>query len=777
MKSSKLWVRGAMCGLVGCLLIAACIPATDKDDDDDDGSAAGAESGGGKGGTGSGGNSGEDSGVGGAPEGGNSGGTSGAPGTSGDAGQAGEGTAGGDGPGGTAGTGGTAGIGGSGGTSGSGGSSGSGGKPPVTDYEDVGRGTTGPLVFQVTSVQSPAVPGQALSYAITVGNTGDVAASNVSVLMRLPVGMSVAYAADALPDTDNGCGNYVCDPNEEATWTLGSLPAQSTQTIWVRGNILATVGEGDEVAPLFRLSAKDQDVLNITRPTPVQAVAPAELTLTASADPVVAGQLVELSLDIGQTGATPLAGAALRLELPGSLQVESVSDSGKVTGNEVSWTIGAVAVGASFHRSIWVKVHPKAVPGDVLNPRASLTFDGGLEVDDVAQVPLSVVPEAEPLSLTVTQLNGPAAPGGTVAYQMTVANTALRAVDGITMALQVPPEVSFAYAQDSEPDTANGCSNYVCAAHEEAPWTIGTLEAGTSKTVTVIATVPANAAGSGTLITTPFAVRAAGINPVNALKTVPVFAKPASQLILGTEVSPVVPGQTFTYDLDVGQVGAKALAATKLVAYLPSGVTVGTISDGGTVKDGMVTWDLATVGVAETRHRSVQVTVPADAAAGSTLMARSRLSYTDGLELDAQSEYPVSVVAEPLALGVTLTAAPAIGVPGQKVLYSTTIKNNSARAVDNLRLLLRTGDYSFGYAADADPDTDNGCGNYVCGFGEEASWTFATLKPGGSTLITANATVLASLTGGSLLVSHQVLTATELGGTILLQKTVPTKTP
>jgi hypothetical protein len=616
-----------------------------------------------------------------------------------------------------------------------------------------------------------------LNYAITIGNTSDVAVEGVNVLVRLPVGLAVAYAADAMPDVGSYCGNYVCDPNEEATWNVGSLPAQSTQTIWVRATVLNTVGDGDEVAPLFRLNAKDLDVLNITRPTPVQASAPAELTLTADADPVVPGQLVELSLDIGQTGATPLAGAKLRLELPGALQAKSVSDDGKISSNEVSWTIGTIPVGASFHRSLWVKVHPGATPGDVLNPRASLTFDGGAEVDDVAQVPLSVVPKQEPLSLTISQLNGPAAPAGTIVYQMTIANTALRAVDDIALTLQMPPEITIAYAQDSQPDINSYCGNYVCGAGEEAPWTIGTLEAGTSQTVTIVATVPANVAGSGTLITTPFALRAPGINPVNVLKTVPVYAKSAAQLILGTEVSPVAPGQTFTYDLDVGQVGAKALAAAKLTAFMPTGVTVKSVSDDGTDDAGVVTWDLGAVGVAETRHRSVEVTLADDAVAGSTLFARSRLSYTDGIELDAQSEYPVSVVAEPLALGVTLAAAPAVGVPGKQVLYTTTIKNNAARAVDGVALLLRTGDFSLGYAADADPDINSYCSNYICGFGEEAPWTLGSLKAGGTSLITANTTVLASLTGGSLLVSRQILTATDLGGTIFLQKTVPTKTP
>lgn len=637
------------------------------------------------------------------------------------------------------------------------------------------RATSGPLVFQVTAAQSPAVVGQRQLYAVTIGNTSDVAVEGVSVLLRVPDGLEFYYSQDAIP-TSSACVNGTCSPKEEASWSVGTLAPRSSFTIYVNPLVLNTVGNGSSVAPLFRVTATGVDQVDVTKTTPVQTTPPAELSLTADADPVVTGQEVELNLDVGQIGATPLAAGKLELELPGGLLARHVSDGGTVTDGKVVWDLGDVSVGSTLHRSIIAKVHSQAVSGDVLNPRASFTFTGGLELDNVAQLPLSVVPEKPVLSLTVVEQNSPLTPTGALLYQVTVANTGLRAIDDVRLGLSVPPELSFYYSQDATP-TSSACTNGTCSGGEQAVWSLASLPAGTSETFTVNGWAVANAAGDGTLVSTPFWLRAPGINPINALKTVPVYSKPAGQLVLGTAVSPVTPGQTFVYDLDVGQVGAAALNATSLTVQLPNEVSVGAISDGGTAAGKVVTWDLGKVAVAAATHRTVEVTVGEGVVPGAALFARARLSYTGGAELDAQSELTVAVVAEPLPLSVKVEATPGdAAVIGASQLYKTTIKNQAARAVDDVSLSLRVPGFSFYYTTDADPDS-SACTNGTCSLGEQAFWTLASIKAGATSVITVNPTVTPTLTGGSLLVLRQRLTATELGGTIFLQKTLPTKSP
>jgi trimeric autotransporter adhesin len=655
------------------------------------------------------------------------------------------------------------------------GGSGAGVPPRPPEGEGTGRITTGPLVFQVTAAQSPAVVGQRVLYAVTIGNMSDVAVEDVSVLLRMPEGLEFYYTQDAIPSS-TGCGNGYCSPKEEPSWNVGTLAPRSSFTIYVNPVVLNTVGNGSSVAPLFRITATGVDQVDVTKTTPVQVSPSAELSLTASADPVVAGQEIELSVDVGQIGATPLAAGKLELELPGGLLPRAASDGGTVTDGKVVWDLGGVSVGSTLHRSLTAKVHSQTPSGEVLNPRASFTYTGGLDVDNIAQLPLSVLPEAPPLSLTVVEQNSPLTPTGQLLYQVTVANTGLRAIDDVSLGVSVPPELSYYYTQDATP-ASTGCGNGTCSSGEQAGWSLASLPAGTSETFTINASAVANAAGDGTLVSTPFWLRAPGVNPINRLKTVPVYSKPAAQLVLGTAVSPVTPGQTFTYDLDVGQVGASALNGSTLTLELPASLKAGAISDGGTSAAGVVTWDLGNVAVAGTLHRTIEVTVDADVVPGAVLRARSRLTYTGGAELDAESELAVAVVAEPLPLSVKVEATPAdFATIGASQLYKTTIKNQAARAVDNVVLLLRVPGFSYYYTTDADPDS-TGCGNGTCSLGEIASWTIASIKAGATSVVTVNPTVTPTLTGGSLLTFRQRLTATDLGGSIFLQKTLPTKSP
>src|SRR5690606_6862867 len=115
----------------------------------------------------------------------------------------------------------------------------------------------------------------------------------------------------------------------------------------------------------------------------------------------------------------------------------------------------------------------------------------------------------------------------------------------------------------------------------------------------------------------------------------PVNAKAAAEHHLGASKTPVVPGDTFSYTLHVGQVGAASLQNTKLALQLPAGLTAKSISDGGVDEGGgNIVWDVGTVAVAAHAKRSVEVTVGADFPVATVREARSELRYDGGAEVD-----------------------------------------------------------------------------------------------------------------------------------------------
>jgi hypothetical protein len=263
---------------------------------------------------------------------------------------------------------------------------------------------------------------------------------------------------------------------------------------------------------------------------------------------------------------------------------------------------------------------------------------------------------------------------------------------------------------------------------------------------------------------------------LHLMKTAPVIGRPGAELAIGTEVEPVALGQSYTYEVDVGNVGAASLQGTEVVALLPPGATVGAISDGGALSSaGRVVWNLGAVPVAAALRRTVTVTSPTGVPSGTLLQARAFLTYEGGNEVDAVAEHVAVALPEALPLDVSVAATPSPAVPGQRILYTATITNTSARSIDGIALMARVPrGLQYHYTTDADPDSAN-CGNSTCSEGEEGFFSLGSLAPGASALVSINPMVAATLGRGSLIPATQYVTAANLEGTITLQKTVATQ--
>ena len=375
-------------------------------------------------------------------------------------------------------------------------------------------------------------------------------------------------------------------------------------------------------------------------------------------------------------------------------------------------------------------------------------------------VSLTVKPH---LLLDVT-VGGPVSADGRALYTMTVSNVSTRPVDDVSMVFTVPPELSFHYTTDAEPN-ASICGNGVCTDGEEASWALATLAAGESRTITVNASVLAGVL-SGTLVNTSIRVTTTDENVIDNVtvnKVVAVNNDPMSQLAISASKDPVMPNDSLTLTFDVGNIDNAALDNLELRAMLPAGVTVVNISDGGSqdATTGDVIWEVTSLAVGNTLRRNVDVTVDDSVIAGQILATRAELRHDDGVDLDASAEYAVTVVTDTFPLLIDISATPDPVVADGHLLYDITVSNTSAVPVNEVTVLLRVPpELSFHYTTDAEPNASI-CGNGVCTDGEEASWALATLAAGESRTITVNASVLAGVLSGTLVNTSIRVTATD----------------
>jgi hypothetical protein len=634
----------------------------------------------------------------------------------------------------------------------------------------------GPLVVELAVAADPVVPTGRLRYSLSVGNVSARAVDGVSVLLRVPTGLALNYVNDVQPDTSY-CGNGVCTADEEATWMLGSIAPGTRQVIDVDAYVVPEAKDGDTIAATFKVSGPAITAINVSKSAKVVAKPSAQLSLGAPKDTLKAGETVRLALDVGQIGLVGLVNTELRLAVPPGLTVGTISDGGSqaMPGADVVWTVGDVPVGTAVRRTVDVTVAAPVPAGALLTTHASLKFDGGADIDATADHTIAVVPAPLPLQVAVSTFGHPAVPAGRVLYTITVSNVSAREVDAVGLRMIIPQGIDFSTVGDAEPDSSY-CGNGVCSATEEATWALGTIAAGASRTVHVNGYVPPSTVSDGVLINATFRVDAPEVELTRVVKTVPVFGKPGAQLVLGTAKGPVTAGDSFTWDVDVGQIGATSLNGAELRLALPAGLTVGTISDGGSqAASGEIVWPIDHISVGASVHRQVSVTAPAGSAPGTVMLGRAALSYEGGSPIDAVAEHAVTVVAAAPPLKLEVVATPNPVAPNARVLYTMTLTNTSARELTAVNVLLRTPiGAAFASVQDADPDSSY-CGNGVCTENEEGSWIIASIPAGMNRMITVNALVSNTVVPGSLIAASTRVDAKDLATPLNAWITVPTK--
>ena len=468
-----------------------------------------------------------------------------------------------------------------------------------------GTTATPPLAFDVSTLTDPAVPGGRLHCTITIGNRSSAAIGGVSLNMSLPVGLQFNFSNDAAPNATTCGGTSTCSSSAMASWTIGSIPARESRTITINALVLTTVADGTSLNTSFTLNATGMNATNLIKTTQIQMQPSSQLATGTATYPVLPGGRFTLDLDAGQLGVNALAGTALQVTLAAGLTVASISDGGTETvPGVVTWNIGAVGVGAALHREVDVTVDGSVPAGSILATRATLTYDGGLAVDAAAEYAIPVAMTLPDLTLKTAIEPAPTAPNGRLNEIITVTNRGTRAVDAVTLWFRVPVGIQFNFSNDSAPNLASCAGVSTCAPGAEASWTLGTIAAGASVTISMGSYVQQAMVGNGNLIRSEFILGGTAATEVHAVKTIQVLDNPGAQLALSATANPVTNSQAFTYNVDVGQIGNTALANTAVRVRLPAGVNVGTISDGGTqLASGEIAWTIGNVAVSSFLRR------------------------------------------------------------------------------------------------------------------------------------------------------------------------------
>lgn len=433
---------------------------------------------------------------------------------------------------------------------------------PITVSADV-------AVFK-TADSSPAIPGGTFRYTIQVTNAGPSDAQDVTLIDAVPALLqNPEYSVD---------GGITFLP-WVTPYKLGTLAAGITRTILIRGTLSASsVGNIINTAAVESTTPDPNPNNNIsTDTTPVQPIADISVIKRASPGSVPVGGQITYTLLVSNAGPAASENVILRDSLPAGLENAEISTDGGITFIPFSgvYSVGNLAAGAVVQLLIRAVVSSSAA-GSLTNTAvvSSDTPDPDPE-NNTSTETTPVIPSAD-LSISKTAAPNPVLPGELFTYTLEVSNAG-------------PADAQNVVVLDTIPPSLLGAEYSVDGGITFRPWpgsiTLGTLAAGSVRTLLIRGTIALEASGSITN-TAVVSSTTPDPNPNNNsdTNTSDIAAAASADIAVIKTVFPLsaVPGELLTYTVTVTNLGPGSAEDVTLYDEVPAELANAEFSvDGG----------------------------------------------------------------------------------------------------------------------------------------------------------------------------------------------------
>lgn len=489
-----------------------------------------------------------------------------------------------------------------------------------------------------------AAPGATLNYAITVTNSGDLPATNVTITDTVPAHLTVITP---IPDSGVLSSNTV-------TWTGITVPGHDSTTRTFQATIDASMPAGPTTLtntavlgcqiPTIALDSLSIRVcpwaeLSSSATTTVSALPTISLDKQGPAT-VTAGNNITYTLAWSVNGNAPATNAVIIDAIPANTTFVSADNGGTNTAGTVTWNLGTKNPGDSGTVTLVVKSNSPLTNATVITNTGTFDTDQTDPVSDTATTTASSIPtlgltkEASPTSVN---------PLTTITYTIKWSVAGNANATNVVITDPVPTNVTFVSAADS------GVYN---ASTKTIAWTLGTKAPGTSGQVTWTGTVAANAP-AGQIVNTA-SIDSAETDPAitaNATVnvTVPVVlgvsTQPDLEITKTVDKSTARPNDVLTYTITVKNTGTENATNVVVTDTLPKDLSF-VHATGRTM-----TWSVGTIKPGSSQNLTVEVRVASDAKKGEYV--NTATAVADGV--DQKQATATVTVTVPKVLGLATT--------------------------------------------------------------------------------------------------------------------------
>ncbi len=584
----------------------------------------------------------------------------------------------------------------------------------------------------VTNAQGNVLPGQLLTYTVTVSNAGPGSVTGASVTDPLPASFtsgtytSVLHggATDSTPSGSGNISDSVTLPSGASIvyTVIGTVSHSATAAFTNTATVTPPNG-----TPINAPDTDNPIVLSI-----IKTDSAGGSSVTNAQGNVLPGQLLTYTVTVGNAGPGSVTGASVTDPLPASFTSGTytsalhggATDSTPSGSGNISDSV-TLPSGASIVYTVIGTVSPSATLA--FTNTATVTPPNGTPInapDTDNPIVLSIIKTDSAGGSSVTNAQGNVLPGQLLTYTVTVSNAGPGSVTGASVTDPLPASftsgtytsVLHGGATDSTPSGSGNISDSV------------TLPSGASIVYTVIGTVSPSAtlAFTNTATVTP-----PGGTPINA----PDTDNPIVLSIIKTDSAGgssvtnaqgnVLPGQLLTYTVTVSNAGPGSVTGASVTDPLPASFTSGTYTS---VLHGGAT-DSTPSG---SGNISDSVTLPSGASIVYTVIGTVSHSATaaftntatvtppNGTPINApDTDNPIvlSIIKTDSAGGSSVTNAQGNVLPGQLLTYTVTVSNagpgsvTGASVTDPLPASFTSGTYTSVLHGGATDSTPSGSGN------------------------------------------------------------------
>mgnify|MGYP000325785094 CR=1 FL=1 len=420
-----------------------------------------------------------------------------------------------------------------------------------------------------TDFPDPVNAASALTYTLTVTNTGPSQASNVTVTDQLPAGVSAPGAS--------GAGWSCVVSNGTVSCSRPSLgPGAAAQIVIT----LTAPTEGGLITNTAQVTSTTIDPVpdnnRASEQTTVVPQADLAVSKTDSPDPVIAGTTLTYTLRVTNNGPSTATAVTLTDQVPAQVWFRSLSGSPwtcsmptQGSSGVITCTVSSLAPGASAAFTITVDVPADTPDGTTLTNTVRVT---GATPDpkpenNAATAETGVIARTD---LSVAKSGPDTAVAGTdITYTLVVSNAGPSRATGVLVTDTLPVSTTLKSA-------SAGCGGSPAG---PITCTAGILNPGGAKSFTL--TVRIDPAFVGPLTNTA-TVAGNETDPNTSNNTAELTTQVRAEADLAVSKTdfpdPVVPGRTLTYTVIITNLGPSAAQNVTLTDSLPVSTTFGSIN-------------------------------------------------------------------------------------------------------------------------------------------------------------------------------------------------------